>query len=34
MRRSSVTGRNAVQGLLFASSLLYFFDEQSKALAT
>ena len=25
--------RNAVQGLLFASSLLYFFDEQAKALA-
>lgn len=25
--------RNAVQGLLFASSLLYFFDEQTRALA-
>jgi hypothetical protein len=26
--------RNAVQGLLFASSLLYFFDEQAKARGT
>ena len=25
--------RNAVQGLLFASSLLYFFDEQARSLA-